>query len=338
MRVYLPTRDVCSLATEDDRLLANFQRYNRGQEGVEFVDAAREADVIVLFEQFSFKRWDYKDSLRDSWLREFSDRVFTINYDDHGRGHLPGCYTSLNTRTFDPLLHRACAYPRTYNEYAQAARPTGSSLDEPTPRLLFSFCGTLASHPVRKAMARELSGRADGVIEQVEQTFHQHTDVQKRAFIELALDSSFVLCPRGWSPSTYRLFEVMALGRCPVVISDEWVPIDGIAWEECSIRIRESRTSTILATLLERKRDAPRLGAYARRIWEESLSVENRNKQYLRSILDIHRTEATQLRTPWADRYAHWSSWRFYWANGWTLPQRARSKLARVLNKPARKS
>ena len=331
MRLYVPTRDACSLVTEYDGVIKSFLEINRDQSAIGFVDSAEAADLIIVFEHFSFKLWDYKESLRECrLLNEFPDRVFTVNDDDLGRGYLPGCYTSLTTRNFDPNIHKACSYPVTYNE---AVSQTTSNPSETAPPFLFSFCGTIRSHPVRKAILRELSGCEAGSIEYVDQMFHSHSDTQKRKFTERILESRFVLCPRGWSPSTYRLFEVMELGRCPVIISDEWVPIGGIAWEECSIRIRERDISRIPLILSERIADAELLGANARRVWEQNFSVENRNKYYLHSIIDLFERSRERGPISFADLYTRWSSWSFYWRNGWTIPQRARAKLDRTLRK-----
>lgn len=331
MRVYVPTREHCTLVTEDQSLIANFLRYNDDDKDVEFVDSAEQSDLIIIFEHWSFKLWDHKDTLRDcSLLRGFIEKVFTINYDDHGRGYLPGCYTSLTTRNFDPHLHRACSYPKTYNQFAdQTGRESIAATRSSS--LLFSFCGTSDSHPVRRAILRELSGCEAGKIEYVDQTFHQHTDAQKLKFAQQILDSSFVLCPRGWSPTTYRLFEVMALGRCPVIISDEWVSIDGIEWEECSVRIDESDIPRIPDILSRRSADAETLGANARRVWEQFFSLERRNKYYLDSIRDLYKRSREKAPASFDELYSRWSSWRFYWSNGWTIPQRARFKFDKAI-------
>jgi len=88
-------------------------------------------------------------------------------------------------------------------------------------------------------MVAALSPQYDSAIHVVNTTFHSHSDYEKKAFVDSILDSKFVLCPRGWFPVTYRLFEVMELGRCPVIISDQWVPIQGIPWDECTIQVPE---------------------------------------------------------------------------------------------------
>ena len=83
--------------------------------------------------------------------------------------------------------------------------------------------------------------------------FHNHSAEEKREYVQDILLSKFVLCPRGWSPATYRLFEVMELGRCPVIISDDWVPIDGVPWQDCCLVIRQKDVASCANILGEQK-------------------------------------------------------------------------------------
>ena len=97
------------------------------------------ADIIVLFEEWGTRFWHYSDILNeDPFFRAHWDRIFTINCDDLGRGFLPGCYTSLTRANFEPQLHRACAYPYSYNELVA----TSSRQEKRIAKWLFSFRGT----------------------------------------------------------------------------------------------------------------------------------------------------------------------------------------------------
>ena len=88
-------------------------------------------------------------------------------------------------------------------------------------------------------------------------------------YVREILESYFVLCPRGFSPSTYRMYEVMALGRCPVVIADEWIsPKINAKWENALVFIKEKQVADIDNIL---RSLGPQLalkkGAYAQAIW-----------------------------------------------------------------------
>ena len=103
------------------------------------------------------------------------------------------------------------------------------------PEWLFSFRGTDLSHPIRRKLFRYFSTHPRAKMVRNRTQFHSHSVKEKQDYVDDILSSKFVLCPRGWSPSTYRLFEVMELGRCPVIISDDWVPIHGVPWQDCCI-------------------------------------------------------------------------------------------------------
>ena len=48
-----------------------------------------------------------------------------------------------------------------------------------------------------------------------------------------------MICPRGWGSSSIRLFEVMEMGRVPVIISDAWVN-EAPKWADFSVRVSEA--------------------------------------------------------------------------------------------------
>ena len=88
----------------------------------------------------------------------------------------------------------------------------------------------------------------------------------KRAhYQEVLMRSRFVLCPRGRGTSSMRLYETLAAGRVPVIISDEWVAPRGPEWEACSLRWPEGRIEGLIEALEEREQDWPAMSAVARR-------------------------------------------------------------------------
>ena len=212
MKIFVPNNSQEGLVTVYDDCIGHFITHNRDRNNIIFVGNAEEADLIVLFEEFSYKMPDYGDQVMSSHLfRAFSEKIYTVNYDDIGRGFLSGCYTSLTPKNFDSQYHRSCAYPNTYNEFAD------SFVDANPPVYLYSFTGATHSNPVRTRIASLLLNNEEGKISVVNQVFHTHDRQQKESYVKEILSSKFVLCPRGWSPSTYRLYEVMSLGRCPVI-------------------------------------------------------------------------------------------------------------------------
>ena len=94
-------------------------------------------------------------------------------------------------------------------------------------------------------------------------------DLFTAAYAEAILDSQFVLCPAGYSPSSFRLFEAMEMGRVPVILSDEWVPPPGPRWDEFSVRVPECRAGEIAAILSKYSDRHEVMGQLARRAWEQ---------------------------------------------------------------------
>jgi hypothetical protein len=102
-------------------------------------------------------------------------------------------------------------------------------------------------------------------------------------------NSKFVLAPRGLGTSTWRLFEAMRMARCPVIISDAWVPPEGINWDSCSIRLRESDVAELPTILEARESDAAQLGQNALYEWQRCFSMEGAFGWICRQLAECHR-------------------------------------------------
>lgn len=84
--------------------------------------------------------------------------------------------------------------------------------------------------------------------------------------------TKFVLCPRGFGVSSFRLFEAMKACRVPVVISDRYVFPTGIDWDSCSLTVKERDTNSIpelIRANMHRWRD---MAVNARQVWEDNFS------------------------------------------------------------------
>jgi hypothetical protein len=193
-------------------------------------------------------------------------------------------------------------------------------------RSLFSFRGNRRAHSVRRKLFELYGTFPEASLVDVSTKFHAHTPEQKAAFITDVLASKFVLCPRGAGPATYRLFEVMSLGRCPVIISDDWVPIKGIDWSKCSVFVREREIAQIPSMLRNRKLDPEELGQNARAMWEKHFA----DRPKFRHMFDCGMSIHSNLRRAFFDYRARWNSWRFYRSNGWLLYQRLGARALRI--------
>ena len=165
-----------------------------------------------------------------------------------------------------------------------------AAIASPQRRHLFSFVGDPETHPLRRALLdlhhpRALLQPATGSAA----TFmspDQREPFQK-AYLQTLLDSDFVLCPRGLGPSSMRLFEVMQLGRVPVILSDAWLPVAGVPWDEFAVFIPESEVSTLPALLERHQPEAARRGHRARAAWLKHFSPDRALPHLLGKATDL---------------------------------------------------
>lgn len=81
-------------------------------------------------------------------------------------------------------------------------------------KYLATFCGSFDTHPVRRKMRDVLRGDA---------RFCVVGPTGTGAFCRLMHDSKYALCPRGYGPTSYRLYEAIQMGCVPVYIYDDIV-------------------------------------------------------------------------------------------------------------------
>ncbi|MEL7219420.1 MAG: exostosin family protein [Pseudomonadota bacterium] len=299
--IYIPEKSEFSLATHWPHLRLELLQSIEAHDGVELAPDAQSADLVAFFEDWSTQQPSYVHTVtRNPFFREHWKKLYTINDDDIVPGLLPGLYTSLERHTFDPTIHRACAYPRTYNDEVE------KSQDPIEPEVLATFRGKPNSSPLRDRLADELADAENVRITLIFEKFHDHSETQKSDYVNDILSAHAVLCPRGWSPSTYRMYETMALGRCPIVIADDWIEIKGVDWSECSIRVAENQLGEIDAILASRAEDLRRLGENAQRVFKKHFSSDTRAHFFIDQLLELHENRSHRdYRKDW-NRIQYW--------------------------------
>jgi hypothetical protein len=95
-----------------------------------------------------------------------------------------------------------------------------------------------------------------------------------RSYAQALRNAKFAVCPRGVSPASIRLFEAMRAGRCPVVISDAWMPPPRVDWSTCCLRVAEADVEKLPEILREHESEATELGKAAREIWHDQFAPE----------------------------------------------------------------
>lgn len=192
-------------------------------------------------------------------------------------------------RWANPFRQRAVAYRTIWNpfvnEYAErrAWRET---------KWLFSFTGQ-ANVPVRKALLG-LQGTRAKVTDSTPLRIYnsppkQQLEAAQRAYADEILESKFVLCPRGKGTSSFRLFETMALGRVPVILSDQWVAPRGPDWASFSLRVRERDAGRVPEIIEAAEPRWEQMAAAARAAWEEWFAPDILFHRMVEACLDIRK-------------------------------------------------
>jgi hypothetical protein len=76
-------------------------------------------------------------------------------------------------------------------------------------------------------------------------------------------DSVFALCPRGYGPTSFRLYEAMQMGCVPVYITDQaWLPFkDEILWDQTAVLCGIDEVAGLPERLYKMEKEEPELVA-----------------------------------------------------------------------------
>lgn len=121
-----------------------------------------------------------------------------------------------------------------------------SNLIKPKDKIyIASFVGS-NTHPIRMKMAQSLFQNPSYQI-WIKQWSPAVNKSEFDLFLELALQSKYLLCPRGYGLNSFRLYEAFQLNCVPVIITDKsYLPWqDELNWREFSILIDENNLSHI---------------------------------------------------------------------------------------------
>ncbi len=243
---------------------------------------------------------------RHPLVRRHPEKVYVYDERDFPFVTLPGIYVGAT-----PSMARR--HPVVGGPYP--ALPTSTRPDAHAPDLLFSFSGAV-THPVRRAVLALDSERcflrdttAINFFGWVEGSADDRRAAARREFEATIARSKFVLCPRGHSPSSFRLYETLSAGRVPVVISDSWLAPPRADWDACVIQVRERDVSTIPTLLEQLEPKWPEMAAAAERTWANHFSPPRLWHHYASSIAQLGS----------AHRHRPW------WAQGQVLRLTARS-------------
>jgi len=280
------------------------------------------AAMIVFLESNNYKNWRHIPALlEDKLVRAHPEKCYTLNYRANPVDFFPGVYTSL------ARSRQRADWSRPGGYYIGNPNPWASEYENRPwqPKYLFSFRGAM-SHPVRRRILALTPHWPGNPIHWVDRWFN-HSEPEQREYLEEIADSQFVLCPRGIATSSHRLYEVMRLGRVPVILSDDWSPPQGPDWASFSVTIPERELDSFPARLRALTDAAPAMGLRAHETWKQWFSTEALLRRQLIELGNL----AEQRRALTPPNYAKlWNSRSFYKRHRWLPTQRVLARLRRL--------
>src|ERR1041385_6733365 len=243
---------------------------------------------LVIFVEFYGGGWYFKRVRRHPLVRRHREKCFLFSANPLVIPLLPGVYTGVKKIWASTRTRPGFYLGRPINEFTTYTAPAH---DLP---YLFSFMGSVRNARVRAKLATLRHPRSffqnttDDFDRVLNRTMNrgERLDYHRR-YAELTKATKFVLCPRGVSASSIRLFETMRMGRVPVILSDGWIPPVGPQWDAFSLRVPERDFARVPALLERLEEEAVAMGSRARKEWEQWFSEEVLFHQLVELCLDI---------------------------------------------------
>ncbi len=278
-----------------------------------------EADAILIQENDSFKNYNYiKELLADPIISKYPEKVFTINTDDSATGLLRGLYTCLPKSRIIEEIYTAVPYVQFPNDMVLTVE-----IDEAEPRFLAVWRGNIKSNKLRPKLVASLESKERCRIEK-SLSWMKFEKEEQEIYVDLIKNSKFSICPAGWASATYRIYESMALGRCPVILADDFVPPKGPDWNEFALFYPEKKIDDLYSFLLQNEHLAETYGKKAFQAWQKYFSPFRIRNYYADALLELISSTPETSR---ANELARWRSDGLHWRNKWSFPQRILNKI-----------
>jgi Exostosin family len=247
----------------------------------EIVESTQAADAILFVHRGKI--------LGNELLSDHFSKSFLLSDADIPIDYMRGIYTCMPRKLFTSSRHRAYGYSMPANEFIEESFHKSSH----KPDIAFSFMG-FPNSPLRKSIFQNnLFANLQNVLIENTSWFNAwdysnpEKEKVKKHYADILKRSKFVLCPLGNGTATYRLYETMQMGRVPIIISDQWVPPMGPAWQEFSIRVSQDRIVEIPDILNDFKDRYIEMGKLARQAWEQWFSPDVQFHRIAEYIADL---------------------------------------------------
>jgi len=235
-----------------------------------------EADIVILALTTEVFGPHFERVRRHRLTRQIRNRLVVYSPNDNQLPSLRGLYPSIGKKWVDRNWARPIHYLSSHVRELHIKEGETENKD-----LLCSFVGSVKNHPVRERIMQvcpkgrfylfdSSRNRNDGMW-----WLEKSRAELESQFRDVLLRSQFVLCPRGISASSIRLFEAMEAACVPVIISDELQLPKGPDWKSFCLFIKESEVASIPRAVESWKSTAREKGLLARAAWEKYFSNES---------------------------------------------------------------
>ena len=323
INIFLLKKKHTPLADDESEILENIELNIKSNNLINLNCSLDDADAIIIQEKPSFKNFRYKRILKnDSIFKKYADKIFTINTDDCATGLIKGLYTSIPKNRFNPDFHSVVPYSSLNNDLILKKGP------KITPNFLASWRGNPKSNKIRNKLIKLYCNEVAFDIQSTNSWFN-HNNEEKQIYKNSLINAKFSLCPAGWAPVTFRIYESMALGKCPVIIADQFVRPEGPDWESFSIFVPEDKINNLKQTLEQEESSYVDLGEKAYQNWEKFFSPSNICNYYTTQLINL--IQASKLSSVESE-FKRWDSYDMSFNNNWTIPQRFLNKVKRSIS------
>jgi len=282
-----PYNDRINCATTFLKESANHDPYKVHQ----FVTNPEDADIIIFAEHHLAFDPFYFQVLKNKIYKAFKKKCYLYHDNPKSVALMPTVSPSVRAKGFNPDFNQPYNY-LIQIEKNQHLKQYTSAIEK---KYLFSFIGASRTSPIRRKLL-SLNSERSYLLDTSDKNSWELSGNEKdnyyKFFAQICLESKFVLCPRGISPNSYRLYECLEMGIPPVIISDDWIATPGPVWNDFSIRVPESNIHKIPEILAQREHEADKMGKLARKAWMDWFSKDKQFHNLTEACLSLHKSRS----------------------------------------------
>jgi hypothetical protein len=230
MKIHLARLMRDSLPVESSPLPIWNQLINLSGTSKFFSDDPSAADRIVFVDLHQAHHLDIRQTIAQHQLfRDHRHKILVWNEQDRPVFDVRGLYVNVPTRfRLDPTI-----VPIPYLFVPADSLFYGTNFSQESRTIKCTYRGS-NTHKCRTKLLH---------VNRPDYSLHDatHSNGLTKSDYLAELDNSIhVLCPRGHGLASFRLYESMARGCLPVIISDGWLPPKGIDWDRFCTFVKES--------------------------------------------------------------------------------------------------